>query len=313
MSIEIQKNINSHSLEIIRTVMLSVHALDTEAKKRIGNYTASQFDETGGFYNRAQRPDLYYTLFGLSCAYIMELELDYSKTLNYLQSFDIENLSLVELSSIAKCLSILGMLGKKIPERVSYNRLLDSINKFRTSNGSFSYDGRGKGFPYAVFLAMNFYQDLRIKPPDSGNLVDALKEYKQVDGRFPNPYSNSKGLILSTVAGLLSLRQLTGEINQSTLSWLNQQYTIAGGFKADQNSPLPDLLSTAVALFALRVCGTDMQKYRQSSREFITNHWLENPGCFTGTLADETGDCEYTYYGLLALGSIHDSNTDTKN
>ena len=61
---------------------------------------------------------------------------------------------------------------------------------------------------------------------------------------------------------------------------------------------MPDLLSTAVALFTLWLIG----EHPQSGSRFIEAHWLDM-GSFAPTLLDDYSDVEYLFYGLLALGS----------
>ncbi|MBR3454862.1 MAG: hypothetical protein IKH26_06035 [Bacteroidaceae bacterium] len=73
-----------------------------------------------------------------------------------------------------------------------------------------------------------------------------------------------------------------------------------GGFLAHHHSLMPDLLSTAVALFALHAHSIPP---RFDASPFIEAHWLDNGG-FAPTLVDELSDTEYAFYGLLALGSL---------
>lgn len=74
----------------------------------------------------------------------------------------------------------------------------------------------------------------------------------------------------------------------------------SGGFLAHENAPMPDLLSTAVALFALSLQSVSLP---YDVHPFIEAHWQED-GSFVATLLDEYGDVEYVFYGLLAIGSI---------
>ncbi|KAA6313583.1 hypothetical protein EZS27_035667, partial [termite gut metagenome] len=64
-------------------------------------------------------------------------------------------------------------------------------------------------------------------------------------------------------------------------------------------TPLPDILTTATALFVLRCYGVE-PRIRPDS--FIEAHWLESGG-FSPTILEEISDIEYTFYGLLALGT----------
>ena len=83
------------------------------------------------------------------------------------------------------------------------------------------------------------------------------------------------------------------------LAWLHERQDESGGFRATDEAPVPDLLSTAVALFTLRLLGTE---YKDAS-DFIHAHWLDS-GSFTPTVFDNYSDVEYVFYGLLALGSL---------
>lgn len=80
-------------------------------------------------------------------------------------------------------------------------------------------------------------------------------------------------------------------------------YKGGGGFSAFQDAPLPDLLSTAVALFALRFTGCDLRNIRPECFEFINNAYSN--GGFSAGEYDLQTDVEYTFYGLLALGALN--------
>lgn len=74
----------------------------------------------------------------------------------------------------------------------------------------------------------------------------------------------------------------------------------SGGFLSHIGGAMPDLLSTAVALFALNGKGV---KPRYDVKPFIEAHWMDD-GSFAATLLDEHGDVEYVFYGLLAMGCV---------
>jgi prenyltransferase beta subunit len=77
-----------------------------------------------------------------------------------------------------------------------------------------------------------------------------------------------------------------------------------GGFLAAPLAPIPDLLSTATAIHALALAQTPLDDIKQPTLEFIDSLW-STEGAFAGNWLDETLDCEYTYYGLLALGHLN--------
>ena len=93
--------------------------------------------------------------------------------------------------------------------------------------------------------------------------------------------------------------QLEGYNNPKQTDFLYKQQHASGGFSAAQNAPVPDLLSTATVLFTLYNYGI---KPAVDPLDFIDAHWHESGG-FTATLLDDHCDVEYTFYGLLALGT----------
>lgn len=86
------------------------------------------------------------------------------------------------------------------------------------------------------------------------------------------------------------------------LAWLCERRHETGGFYASEQAPIPDMLSTAVALFTLKFLGEKVA----DATDFIQAHWLDTGG-FMPTLMDEYSDVEYAFYGLLALGSLEDN------
>ena len=66
---------------------------------------------------------------------------------------------------------------------------------------------------------------------------------------------------------------------------------------------MPDLLSTAVALHALSSLERPPADHADITLDFVDTLWT-NRGGFHGHWADDDLDCEYTFYGLLALGHL---------
>jgi hypothetical protein len=76
----------------------------------------------------------------------------------------------------------------------------------------------------------------------------------------------------------------------------------SGGFKAFSHLSNADMLSTAVALFALSYAGHDMRLIMPSCLDFIQQNY--SGGAFLSGDGDRSADVEYTFYGLLALGVL---------
>lgn len=98
---------------------------------------------------------------------------------------------------------------------------------------------------------------------------------------------------------LLAMQHQTGKAHDAAIvHWLKERQDETGGFRSSEVAPVPDLLSTAVALFTLQLIG----EHPLSAARFIEAHWL-SVGSFAPTLLDDYSDVEYLFYGLLALGS----------
>ena len=307
------KKIRPHSIELFDTILLSSELMNSDAKQRIAAFISSQFTHEGGFCNRAGKVDQYYTMFGLGCAAALHISLPSGRIKKYLSSFTVGQLDLVHLVCWAKSILILKLMRWRKCYRLfrliyCWN-LRRSLNTdpgvFRTSDGGFSEnaDDNGQSHPYANFMGVNLYQDSAIKMDNVEKLIADLEHCRTADGAFHNPHGGGRGMLLSTSAAMLALRQLTGEVDPKAVEWMSKQQGETGGFHASPDTPMPDLLSTAVALFSLHVCGYPLDEMADSARGFILDHWHENGG-FTGTLVDDCADCEYTFYALMALGAL---------
>jgi hypothetical protein len=82
------------------------------------------------------------------------------------------------------------------------------------------------------------------------------------------------------------------------------QYYSKGGFRAVMKTPLNDMLSTAVALYALHYSGADLRTLKPACLESIDS--LFDAGGFGSNELDPEPDIEYTFYGVLALGALAD-------
>ena len=108
-----------------------------------------------------------------------------------------------------------------------------------------------------------------------------------------------KVMTTNALCCVLAMQYQTGrQLDAANVEWLQNRQDETGGFHASEEAPVPDLLSTAVALFTLRLIKAE---YKDAS-QFIQAHWVDNGG-FTPTVFDDYSDVEYVFYGLLALGA----------
>ncbi len=76
-----------------------------------------------------------------------------------------------------------------------------------------------------------------------------------------------------------------------------------GGFAPSDKIAVPDLLSSATALFALVGVGAKLDAIQQPCFKYAESLWRDSGG-FAGHVADEFEDVEYTFYALLTTGCL---------
>ena len=128
-------------------------------------------------------------------------------------------------------------------------------------------------------------------------------EFLEMDAHFKRPkdfmVNEQKVMTTNACCCLLAMQyQTNGEFDTNLVAWLQERQDATGGFYANEQVPVPDMLSTAVALFTLRLVGAEVK----DATDFIHAHWLDNGGV-APTILDDYSDVEYVFYGLLALGS----------
>ena len=108
----------------------------------------------------------------------------------------------------------------------------------------------------------------------------------------------------ATAAAIAVCRNLRHPFDNAAAShWLLQQVHPEGGFLPAPKAPMPDLLSTAVALHALDSIQTDLAPVKEHMLDYVDTLWSAEGG-FHGHWAEDVLDAEYTFYGLLALGHL---------
>ena len=74
------------------------------------------------------------------------------------------------------------------------------------------------------------------------------------------------------------------------------------GFKVFRETENADLLSTAVALFALKETDADLRMVAPDALNLVQQNY--ESGAFLSGDGDKIKDLEYTFYGLLILGTL---------
>jgi geranylgeranyl transferase type-2 subunit beta len=273
-----------------------------DASDLIVSFLHSQINADGGFKDRVGASDLYYTVFGLEGLLALQADVPAPAVAVYLREFgDGDSLDFVHLTCLARCWACLpASLRGEAPREA----ILRRIETFRSEDGGYDAEpGSEHGTVYGCFLALGAYQDLQAEMPDSHRMLGCLHHLRAADGGYANQDDMPMGLTPATAAAITLLRHLHQPPQPELGRWLLARCRQDGGFFATPLAPIPDLLSTATALHALAGLQMDVGHLKEPCLDFIDSLWT-NRGAFYGTWADDVPDCEYTYYGLLALGHL---------
>ena len=270
-----------------------------DARDLVAGFLRRSLNPDGGFHDRSGASDLYYTVFGLEALMALR-EPAPEITSAYLQQFgDGASLDFVHLACLARAW---GSASGLDPETSA--RMLRRLESFRSADGGFAVTATAPtGSAYACFLAMAAFEDLGAAVPDAGGMLRCLEGVRAADGGYANHSRAEEGSTPATAAAVMVMRHLGGAPDAAVSRWLLERSHPDGGFFAAPRTPMPDLLSTATALHALAALHADVDHLREPCLDFIDTLWTSTGG-FYGSWADDTLDCEYTYYGLLALGHL---------
>jgi hypothetical protein len=272
-----------------------------ESRDLVAGFLRERINPDGGFQDRAGASDLYYTVFGLDALIALQESVPVEQTAAYLNRFgDGAGLDFVHLACLARAWAAL----RRPPDPPVIDRLLARVEAYRHDDGGYATTAdAAHGSAYGAFLAIGAYQDLGREAPRPGGVVASLARLRAADGSYANHPDLPSGVTTATAAAVLVLRHLDDARDRTGGLWLLDRCHPRGGFFASAATPVPDLLSTATALHALSALHVPIAGLREPCLDFVDSLWT-NRGGFFGTWADDTADCEYTFYALLALGHL---------
>ena len=273
-----------------------------EATERVDDFLRNQINPDGGFRDRAGHSDLYYTVFGLEGLIALRQEPPYSRVRPFLEGFgDGDGLDPVHLACLARCWAALPS-GSLSPANAG--RLAERLDAFRAGDGGYGpTPGTPAGTVYHGFLVLGAHQDLGVPLPDPKRLARSVQALQLDSGGFSGRSGLSAPSTPNTAAALTLLRQLGIPALPGGSDWLLAQACPDGGFRAGEDTPIPDLLSTATALHALAGMQISFEHLKEPTLNFLDTLWTSR-GAFYGNWTDDVADCEYTWYALLALGHL---------
>jgi prenyltransferase beta subunit len=315
-------------LDMRRTVSKAGGVLGDSAQA-VRDFLQRQLAPDGGFLGRDGRSDLYYTVFGLEASLMLEADIPRERVSEYLAGFGTgESLDLVHLAALIRCRA-------NLADACERDAPAAHLTSFRSRDGGFDMKPEAQqGSAYGGFLALGAYQDLGMDCPDAPALAESIASLQRPDGGYANEANMTAGATPATAASISVLHYLKQPVPESAIQWLLARAHPLGGFtaipaiqtpsrspsvqdvaegeakmasrrKGGTPSPLsvPDLLSTATALHALALTGATLSDGRDKHLDYLDSLWSAQGG-FRGHWADDVVDCEYTYYGLMALGTL---------
>ena len=288
--------------QLLSTLQRGAEQLSDEAVSSIVCFVQSQQDAMGAFLNRSGKPDIYYTLFGWSLCLVLGIKIDAGNSNAYLKSINPDELDLVHYTAYVQCKVLRKLLlGERLGAVVT---ALTLRNKSKELTDFTSVPHNDIHAPYSQYIGLTMKEAMGSHIKERKEVILQLECYRVIGGGYKNDIDATAATLNATVAalavqGVLAEGNLKGLKNNEDIAFLLGMQHDSGGFPATKMSPVPDLLSTATALFMLH-CYNEIPIYPQQA--FIEAHWLEEGG-FSATLLDEVSDVEYTFYGLLALGA----------
>ncbi|MDR2037299.1 MAG: hypothetical protein LBQ60_05190 [Bacteroidales bacterium] len=286
-------------MKLFKTLQKGREHLGAEALGRISCFVDSQRTEKDSFMDKSGKPDIYYTLFGWMLSYILGIRLDHHKMEEYLSGQNIQAMDLIHYAAFMRC----RMIQKLMTEGKAgflLKTLFSSPTKIKEIQDFTDLPHNDPQSPYTRFICLSLQEDTGQKIRDKAEILESLKSYHVPGGGYSNMKNGTSPGINATVAALAVTGQLLGYKHNEDIDYLRESQDESGGFSAAKEAPVPDILSTATSLFMLKCYGVQ-PKY--AGADFIEAHWLDSGG-FSATLVEERSDVEYTFYGLLALGSI---------
>lgn len=268
--------IRAYSLENV--LRKSTILLDQQTIEEIKVFLKNQQTPLGGFADKGGKCSLYYTLFGLFAAEALNQQEVMPSLRKYIKEI-IETDDLKGIDLNCAVILFVKLFDNRSIERNLRIKLLSKYRKAKSQQSN-----------YSLFLNLLTAYYLE----DYWRLYRIQKEMKrnQLNAEKPCPVTSAQ-LIIQDCFRL--------NVDESRIQ-LNSFYREDGSFSATKRAPLGDLLSTGVALYALKFTNHDLRFMKPDCLNYVDS--LYSNGGFCATNLDPEPDVEYTFYGLLALGAL---------
>jgi hypothetical protein len=270
------QKIRANSLENV--LKNSIRMIDSQTLTKMRKFVKDQQTTAGGFADKGGNCDLYYTLFGCFIAEALDVQEVVPILKKYVKNvIQNNNLTGVYLNSAI-------ILYTKL---FGYETLPSALQKKVNINLQ-KPENRQPSYSDFINLLTHYYLK------DYYGLYQVQKRIRTIKIHTVMP--------CSVTAAHLVLQNCFGKPVRELSDRINSFYRKNGSFSALNMSPVGDLLSTGVALYALMFVNTDIRIIKPECLIYIDSLFSE--GGFCATTSDTDPDVEYTFYGLLALGAL---------
>jgi len=265
---------------LLQAVSASSEVLQPEALHSVYDFIAQSQTPSGAFADRSGRPDWYYSFFGflLSKAFHLEPQLDNLKQF-VLNSGKINHRNLIEWS-VWVLLRYSFKPNWWFKLTISFGLALRWIGKRQNADQV-----------YLTFLSLLILNHFWGWANCISRQIDQLTSRFILTDHSPT----------SHLAAALCVRKHANLNTEDLSAMLIKNAHPEGGFVPFSDHETADMLSTAVAVYALNQAGTNIGAIKADGLEFVSAHF--DNGAFLSGDGDPTRDMEYTFYGLLALSS----------
>ncbi|MBN2434613.1 MAG: hypothetical protein JXK07_05020 [Spirochaetes bacterium] len=269
--------------------------ISLQDQEKIRDYLQQSQCSTGGFTDRNGREDIYYTFFGTIIADSLSIRYDYSSVAKYIGHYSVD-----QETSLADMISYAALLYKHTGNKKRALSILSKIDTVTTKKKIVEPVYADIMMTLACLQCRLYFRAAHILKSQAEQMfceTAAMTPLVAARVTMISIYLKKAGLFKKKESAVTELKRHA----ESCVDVLINRVSDVGGFKASAKVIVPDLLSTAVSLYALKCYDYDLRAIAPSMLDFITSVYCD--GSFAPS-EYEAGDVEYLFYGLLALGSL---------
>jgi len=266
--------------QLIETVGLSADVLEPAAYEAVCDFVRQTQSSSGAFIDRGGDPDWYYSLFG----YMISKALNLQPALQKLEQFVLNSKNRNSDKLVEWAVWVL--LRYSFKPRFFFKLKITFQLALQWMKGR-----KGANPVYLTFLSLLIINHFWGWARCISIRIDRLTSAFMLNDQSPT----------SHMAAAMCIRNQAGLDTADLATVLLRNAHPEGGFVAFSDHATADMLSTAVAAYALNKAHFNMGPIAASGLDFVSNHF--DQGAFLSGDGDTTRDLEYTFYGLLSLSA----------